>query len=45
MKTARADYNLWVRGLIAINVRCEFRDRDSIPSVWQITDADLGQVG
>ena len=33
-----------VRGLKAINVECEFRDRGSIPSVCQITDADLGQV-
>ena len=31
--------------LMAINVGCEFRDRDSIPSVCQITDADLRQVG
>ena len=31
--------------LMAINVGCEFRDRGSIPSVCQITDADLGQVG
>ena len=30
---------------MAINVECEFRDRGSIPSVRQITDADLGQVG
>ena len=29
----------------AINVGFEFRDRGSIPSVCQITDADLGQVG
>ena len=29
---------------MAINVGCEFRDRGSIPSVYQITDADLGQV-
>ena len=36
---------MWVRGLMAIDVECEFRDRGSIPSVWQITDADLGQVG
>ena len=39
---------MWVRGLMAINVGCEFRDRGSIPSVCQITDAedaDLGQVG
>ena len=36
---------LWVRGLMAINVGCEFRGRSSIPSVCQITDADLGQVG
>ena len=35
----------WVRGLMVINVECEFRDRGSIPSVCQITDADLGQVG
>ena len=27
------------------NVGCEFRDPGSIPSVCQITDADLGQVG
>ena len=31
--------------LTAINVGCEFRDRGSIPSVCQIKDADLGQVG
>ena len=31
--------------LMAINVGCKFRDRGSIPSVCQITDADLGQVG
>ena len=37
--------NMWVRGLMAINVECEFRGQDSIPSVCQITDADLGQVG
>ena len=30
---------IWVRGLMAINVECEFRDRGSIPSVCQITDA------
>ena len=30
---------------IAINVECEFRERGSIPSMCQITDADLGQVG
>ena len=35
----------WVRGLMAINVGCEFCGRGSIPSVCQITDADLGQVG
>ena len=35
---------MWFRGLMAINVGCEFRDRGSIPSVCQITDADLGQV-
>ena len=35
----------WVRGLKAINVEFEFRDRGLIPSVCQITDADLGQVG
>ena len=38
-------YSSWVRGLMAINVECEFRDRGSIPSVCQITDADLGKVG
>ena len=32
-----------VRGLMVINVG--FRGRSSIPSVCQITDADLGQVG
>ena len=37
-------YFHWVRGLVAINVGCEFRGRGSIPSVCQITDADLGQV-
>ena len=37
---------MWVRGLMAINVGCEFRDPGSIPSVCQITDADPGgQVG
>ena len=36
---------LRVRGLMAIDVECEFRDRGSIPSVCQITDVDLGQVG
>ena len=35
----------WVRGLMAINVKCEFRDRGSIPSMCQITDTDLGKVG
>ena len=25
--------------------QCEFRDRGSIPSVFQITDPDLRQVG
>ena len=34
-----------VRGLMAINVGYEFRDRGSITSVFQITDADLGQFG
>ena len=34
----------WVRGLMAINVECEFRARGSITSVCQIMDADLGQV-
>ena len=32
----------WVRGLMAINVGCELRGRGSIPSVCQITDAELG---
>ena len=36
---------MWVRGLMAINVGCEFCDRGSIPSVCMITDADRGQVG
>ena len=36
---------MWVRGLLALNVGCEFRGRGSIPSVCQITVADLGQVG
>ena len=27
------------------NEECKFRDRGSIPSVCQITDVDLGQVG
>ena len=31
--------------LMDINVECEFRDWGSIPSMYQITDADLGQVG
>ena len=31
---------LWVCGLMANNAGCEFRDRDSIPSVCQITDVD-----
>ena len=35
----------WVSGLMAIYVGGEFRDRGSIPSVCQITDADLGKVG
>ena len=39
-----AYFKLWVRGLMAINVECEFRDRGPITSVCQITDA-LGQVG
>ena len=30
---------------ISNQYECKFRDRDSIPSVCQITDADLGQVG
>ena len=34
-----------VRGLMPINVGCEFLDRGSIPSMCQISDADLGQVG
>ena len=36
---------MWVRGLMAVNVECKFRDRGSIPSVCQNTDTDLGQVG
>ena len=36
---------LLILGLMAITVGCEFCDRVSIPSVCQITDADLGQVG
>ena len=36
---------LWVRGLMTIKGGCEFRDWGSIPSVCQITDADLGEVG
>ena len=28
---------VWIRGLMAINVGFEFRDRGSIPSVCQIT--------
>ena len=35
------DFILWVCGLMAINVGCEFRDWGSIPSVCQITDANL----
>ena len=35
---------LWVRGLMAINVGCEFSDWSSIPSVCMITDDGLGQV-
>ena len=35
----------FVRGLMAIDVGYEFRDRGLIPSVCQITDADPGQVG
>ena len=35
---------LWVRGLMAINVGCEFCDWGSIPSVCMITDDGLGQV-
>ena len=34
-----------VRGLMAINVECEFRDQGSISRVYQITNADLWQVG
>ena len=37
--------SIWVCGLMAINAGCGFRDRGSIPSVYQITDADLGKVG
>ena len=37
--------NMWVRGLMAINVGWEFRGRGSIPSECQITNVDLGQVG
>ena len=46
-KTCGVDFKfelLLVRGLMAINVGCELRDRGSICSVCQITDADLGQV-
>ena len=35
----------WVRGLMALDVGCEFRDRGSIPSESQIPrDVDLGKV-
>ena len=32
-----------VRSLMAINVGCKIRDRASIPTVCQITDAELGK--
>ena len=36
---------MWVRGLMAIDVECEFHGRGSISSVCQITDADLVRDG
>ena len=42
---SEADLLKWVRGLMAINVRCEFHGQGSIRSMCQITDADFGQVG
>ena len=30
---------------MAINEGCKFRDQGSIPSVCQITDAKVGQIG
>ena len=36
---------MWVCGVMVLDVRCEFRDRGSIPSEFQIPrDVDLGQV-
>ena len=45
IRTTVGSWVMWVRGLMTINMGCEFRSRGSIPSVCQITDADLGQVG
>ena len=37
--------SLWVRGVMVLDVGCEFRNRGSIPSECQIPrDVDLGQV-
>ena len=36
---------VWVRGIMVLDVGCEFRDRGSIPSECQIPrDVDLGQL-
>ena len=37
-------YVLWVLGLMVTKVGFEFRDRNSIPSVYQITDDGLREV-
>ena len=35
----------WIRGIMVLDVGCEFRDQSSIPSECQIPrDVDLGQV-
>ena len=41
-KRKTKNFNLWVRGLMAINVGCKFHDNASISNVCQITDTDLG---
>ena len=36
---------VWVRGLLVFDVRCKYRDRDSIPNECRISqDVDLLQV-
>ena len=38
-------FNLWVRGVMVLDVGCEFHDRGSIPSECQtLRDVDHGQV-